>query len=182
MCLRNTQDNYGVVSKLLHWLIAALIIIMLCAGVSLQYLPKGDFSRNLLFVHKSTGVTILGLMVLRLLWRWINPIPKFPSSMSLLEKMAARTVHFLFYILIIAMPITGIVMTLAGGYTVPFWGLGNIQLAMIPKYKPLSELMAHWHEYLAWTIAAFYLLHTLAALKHHFFDKDNILKRMWFNK
>ncbi|OGT43935.1 MAG: hypothetical protein A3F13_00635 [Gammaproteobacteria bacterium RIFCSPHIGHO2_12_FULL_40_19] len=182
MCLRNTKETYGAVSKILHWLIAVLVLIMLIAGVSFNYLPKGPFFSLLMFIHKSTGVTILGLMIFRLLWHWTNPLPRFPLSMPQWQKYAARSVHFLFYLLLIAMPITGIVMTLAAGYHVPFWGIANIHWDAIPKYKALSELMANWHLYLAWTIAIFIVLHTLAALKHHVIDKDNVLKRMWFQK
>ena len=181
MCIRNTKDTYGSVAKFFHWLIAVLVFIMLAAGVSFNYLPKGAFFSALMFIHKSTGVTILGLIILRLLWRWMNPLPNLPLSMPLWQKYAARSVHFLFYLLLIAMPITGIVMTLAAGYGVPFWGIATIHWDSIPKYKPLSHLMADWHEYLAWTIVAFITLHTLAALKHHFIDKDNVLKRMWKN-
>lgn len=179
MCLRNTTETYGAVSKFLHWLIALLVLVMLIVGTSFNYLPEGPFLRFLIQVHKSTGVTILGIMIIRLLWRWTNPYPRLPNTMRLWEKITAHIVHFLLYLLLIAMPITGIVMTLSGGYQVPFWWLGNIHLDFIPKYKPLSQLMAEWHEYLAWTIVVFAVLHTVAALKHHFIDKDNVMIRMW---
>ncbi len=178
--LRNTKESYGSVSKFFHWLIALLVVIMLCAGVSFSYLPKGNLFNTIMFIHKSTGVTILGLIILRLLWRWINPLPRLPMEMPFWQIAAARCVHFLFYLLLIAMPITGIVLTLAAGYQVPFWGIAHIHLAIIIKYKPLAELMDAWHEYLAWTIAAFLVIHTLAALTHHYVKKDNVLRRMWF--
>jgi cytochrome b561 len=180
MCLRNTNETYGVVAKFLHWLIAILVVIMLCAGVSFNYLPNGNFMNTLIFIHKSTGVTILGLMVLRLLWSTMNPVPAFPLTMPRWEKIAARFTHSIFFVLIIAMPITGIFMSLAAGYTVPFWGITTVHLTFVPKNKALAAFMANWHTYLAWTIAAFIALHTLAALKHHYKDKDSILKRMWF--
>lgn len=180
MCFRNTRDNFGIVAKLFHWVIALLVLIMLAAGISFNYLPKGGFTSTLMFIHKSTGVTILGLMILRLLWRWINPYPQFPDTMWTIEKMAARTVHFLFFIVLIAMPISGILMSLYAGYSVPFWGITTIHFASITKNKALSGLFFNWHGYLAWTIGILIVIHTLAALKHHYYDKDNILKRMWF--
>ena len=180
MCFRNTQNSYGAVSKTFHWVIAVLVIIMLCAGVSFHYLTRGSSVFNvIMFIHKSTGVTILGLMILRLFWRWINPNPIFPIDMPTWQKIAARVVHLLFYVVLIAMPITGIIMSLAAGYPVPFWGLGNLHLAFIIKNKSLAEFMFHSHNYLAWTIAVLIVIHTLASLKHYFIDKDNVMQRMF---
>ena len=179
MRLRNTTDTYGTIAKFLHWAIALLVVLMLIGGVLFNYMPKGDFRSFLVQMHKSTGVTILILMVLRLLWRWINPYPTLPSAMNLPEKMSARAVHLLFYILLIAMPLTGMIMTMAAGYPVPFWGITTLHWSFIPAQKSLSHLMFNWHSYLAWTIGILIALHTIAALKHHFIDKDNVLKRMW---
>ncbi|OGT25761.1 MAG: hypothetical protein A3I77_03350 [Gammaproteobacteria bacterium RIFCSPLOWO2_02_FULL_42_14] len=179
MCVYNTTERYGLVSKLFHWIIALLVLVMLCVGASFQYLQSSHFTSTLVFIHKSTGVTILGLMVLRLLWRWINPVPQFPETMPTWEKLIARFVHYLFYVVIIIMPITGIVMSAAAGYSVPFWWINNLPLSFITKNESLSHFMQNWHEYVAWMIVGLYVLHTLAALKHHFKDHDNILKRMW---
>lgn len=179
MCLRNTKDAYGSVAKFLHWLIALLVIVMLIGGISLSYIPQGSFRSLLVQMHKSTGVTILILMVLRLLWRWVNPYPTLPSAMNAAEKMLARAAHLLFYILLIIMPLTGIVMSMAAGYPVPFWGITTLHWNFIPVQKSLSHLMFNWHGYLAWAIGILIAIHTLAALKHHLIDKDNVLKRIW---
>jgi cytochrome b561 len=176
--IRNTNERYGSVAKFLHWLIALLVVIMLCAGVSFNYLPAGRVFDALMFVHKSTGVTILILIVLRLLWRFTNPTPRFPSTTPFWQKRAARIVHILFYLLLIAMPLTGIIMTLSAGYRVPLWGICTVHLSAFGPNKPLAMLMAAWHRTLAWTIAIFIVIHVLAAIKHHFYDKDGVLTRM----
>lgn len=177
MRYRNTPETYGLVSKILHWLIAVMVLGMLIVGVSFNYLPE-NMVKMLIPIHKSTGVTLLGLMVLRLLWRLTNPVPNLPTTMPRWQMITARAVHHLFYLLLIAMPITGIVMTLSGGHPLRFWSFGDIHLAFIPLDKSLSYLMFNWHDYLAWTIFALFVLHTAAALKHHFWDKDDVLRRM----
>ncbi|MCX7125211.1 MAG: cytochrome b [Gammaproteobacteria bacterium] len=176
--IHNTHHSYGSVTKFLHWLIALLVLLMLCVGVSFSYLPHSPFSSFLMQIHKSTGITILFLMAIRLFWRWMNPTPALPKKTPLWEHIAIRVVHYLFYLVIIAMPITGIIMTMAGSHPLAFWWLFNIHLPFIPEDKALSRFMFNWHNYLAWTVTALIVLHTLAALKHHFINKNNILKRM----
>src|SRR3990167_10183317 len=144
MKLCNSIESYGFVSKILHWLIALLVLVMLVVGASFGYLPD-NIVDILMPIHKSMGVTILGLMVVRLVWRLANPVPRLPKKMPRWQMILAKSVHHLFYLLLIAMPITGIVMTLAKGYSLPFWSFGNIELSFIPKDLALGHLMAHWH-------------------------------------
>lgn len=179
MPIYNSSTTYGSVARWLHWLIALMVILMLCGGLLFSYLPKSDFRNTLMFVHKSTGVTLLILMFVRLLWRWANPYPQLPNTMHLFEKITARTVHLLFYLLLIIMPLTGLVMSMAAGYPVPFWGVISIHWSFIPTDKLLAHWMKSWHLYLAWTIFIFIVLHTFAALIHQLFYKDNVLTRMW---
>ena len=174
----NSTETYGFISKLLHGLIALIVLIMLVMGVSFDYIPK-NIEIVLMPIHKSLGVTLLFLMFFRLIWWCANPVPQLPNHMKHWEKILARLVHGLFYILLILMPLTGIVMTLAGGHPLPFWSMGEIHLSFIPLNKALSHWMNAWHAYLAWIIFALFFLHTVAALKHHFIDKDGLLKRMF---
>jgi len=174
----NTKNTYGTISKFLHWLIAICVILLLCAGVSFSYLPDGSIFNVVMMLHKSLGITVLGLILLRLLWRLINITPTLPALTPRWEYGAIRFVQFFFYFLLIAMPITGVVMSVAKSYPLPFWGLTTFTLSFIPKDPSLGHLMAHWHYYLAWSIALFIVIHTLAALKHHWIDKDDVLKRM----
>lgn len=179
MQLRNTKEQFGLISKTLHWLIALCVIVLLMVGVSFNFLPR-DSIGTLIFIHKSAGITVLGLMLIRLMWQLINPYPEFPHTMPFIEKILARFVHGLLYVAVIAMPITGIVMSLAAGYTAPFWGLFSIHLPFITENGALKVLMVEWHKYLAWTIFALLMIHTVATLKHHYINKDGILRRIWF--
>lgn len=178
MLLKNTISTYGSVSKCLHWLIAISVILMLLAGLSFRYLPKGATFGTVMFLHKSLGVTLLGLIILRLLWRSINVVPALPINTPHWESILIRLVHYLFYAFVIVMPITGIVMTLAKNHPLSFWGITNINLSFIPKNEALGHFMAQWHLYFAWGLFGLIVLHTLAALKHHFVNKDDVLKRM----
>lgn len=179
MPIRNTQQTYGSVAKFLHWLTAICAIILLCVGVSLHYLPKGELKTTIIQAHKSGGVTLLILMILRLLWRWTNPQPMLPSSLKRWEKVLAKSVHRLLYLAVIVMPISGIVMTYAAGYSIKLWWLYPIHLPWIPKNKALATFAHSAHGYIAGFIVALITLHTLAALKHLLINKDGVFQRMW---
>lgn len=179
MSLRNTTSHYGSVSKFFHWVIAVWILLMLAIGISFNYLPKGNLMGFLMLIHKSSGVTLLVLMLLRLLWRSANPRPILPKKMPQWEIFATRWTHGLFYVVVFVMTLSGIVMSYAAGYPVNFWGLGVIPLPFIMKSKALSMLMAECHEYAAWTLGALIAFHVAGALKHYYVDKDDVLQRMW---
>lgn len=177
MQLRNTMEKYGIITRTLHWLTALMIIGLLCIGLSFGFMANGP-SHNLIFIHKSTGVTLLILMIIRAAWRLIDPAPPLPTYLNRWESITAKIVHFLLYLLPIIMPITGIIMSLSAGYTVPFWSFGTIHWSFIPKNPILTHLMHECHEYIAIAIIALIALHTAGALKHQIIDKKNIFKRM----
>lgn len=175
--LKNTQDSYGSVTKTLHWLIALLVVGMLIFGFWLGFIPDGPQKGQLIGLHKSIGATILLLMVVRLWWRFVNPQPLLPITVPPWEQMAARSVHFLLYLVLFAMPITGWVMSSLGTHPVIFWGLFNITLPLA-KNKVWSEYFFNAHAVIAWIIIGLLVLHVGAGLKHHFIEKNNVLKRM----
>jgi len=179
MPLRNTLDDYGSLSKFFHWFIALLIIFMLILGTSFDFIPKGQTKSLLMQVHKATGLTILALMILRLLWRWINPLPQLPTTTPTWQKLSSRSLHRLLYLILIIMPLTGWMMSTAAGRATNFWWLFKVNVPFIAKSKPLAQGFSTAHEIIAWTIVCLLGLHILAALKHQIIDKDNVLKRMW---
>ena len=169
--IRNTANSYGIVTKTLHWLIALAIIFMLCLGflmhTSLWYT-----------LHKSLGITILLLMILRVIWTLCNPSPVFPKKMPLWMRIAARLTHSSLYVLALLMPFSGWLMSSASGRSPQFWWWFKWSLPWVSDNRNLARLSHSLHELLAWVLIAVILLHTLASLKHHFIDKDGILKRM----
>jgi cytochrome b561 len=132
---------------------------------------------TLLSRHKSIGITILVLACLRLGWHWANPTPTLPTALKPYERLLARGTHLLLYALLLAIPLTGWMMSSARGFPVSWFGF--LQLPdFVPKDKALYEALVSTHETLAWTLAAIVALHVGAALKHHFMLKDDVLRRM----
>lgn len=175
--LGNTQTAYGIVAQLLHWLVVA--------GITAQFIwawriDEADSIRAefaLVNQHKSIGMTILGLVVLRLLWRAFNRPPPFPTSMSTWEKFAASTAHWLLYALILAMPLSGWIYTSAAGFGAEFFGLVDIP-DLVDRGERLEAVFGEVHEWLAIGILALVSIHVLAALRHQWLLKDGLLKRM----
>ena len=177
MTLRNTTARWGHVSQFLHWLIVVLLVIQVTLASIADDLPLGMKKLAMLARHKSVGITILGLAVIRLLWRWMNPTPPLPDTLKPYERVLASVTHAGLYILLFAMPLSGWIMSSARGFPVSWFGF--IQLPdLVPKSKPLYEAMLKTHETLAWALYTIVALHVLAALKHHFLLKDNVLRRM----
>jgi len=176
MSLRNTTRRWGAVAQLLHWLIVALII----AQVILASLADGapPLRRlGLLAYHKSIGITILALAVLRLAWRWINPTPQLPNTLSPSQRVLARFTHVMLYVLLFAQPLSGWMMSSARGFPVSWFH--RFQLPdLVPKSKPLYEAMLTTHAVLAVLLGVVVTLHVAGALMHHFVKRDDVLRRM----
>jgi len=177
MPLANTDNHYGAITKLFHWTIALLIIGMLILGHVMGNISDKPLRGELFGIHKSLGLLILAIMILRLLWRFGNKTPSLPSHLPRWQQRSARANHCLLYIAIILMPITGIVMSTTAGYPPSFFGLFTLA-APIVKSKALAGLFSDVHITLSWIIVALLSLHILAALKHHFIHRDYVLTRM----
>ena len=167
---------YSSGSKLLHWLIAVIVILMLSFGYILEDVPEQYRSTAYMF-HKSLGLTVLFLMYVRIFMIWFTGKPPLPESVPFLQKMISRLVQYSFYVLLIAMPLCGWIMSVAADYIPTYFGLFKVPLPIEPN-KALASLMQEFHETMAWILIGLIILHILAALKHHFIDKDNVLKRM----
>lgn len=178
MALRNTTTKFGSIAKFFHWTIAFLVIALLCVGVSFQFIEKYPFFGTVMQIHKSTGMTLFLLLVLNSIWYFINPRPLLPNSMPAWEKIAARLTHRLLYLSTLLMPLSGMIMAQSEGYPLVFWWWIHFTLPGVPVNAHWGQVMSESHKVLAWIIAGLVFLHILAALKHHFFDKDDVLKRM----
>jgi cytochrome b561 len=177
MAIQNTTRRWGSVSQLLHWTIVVLIIVQVTLATMADDLPNGMRKLTLLARHKSFGITILALVILRLLWRRLNEIPGLPDTLKRYERFLARFVHGALYVLLFAMPLSGWMMSSARGFPVSWFGF--IQLPdLVPKSKPLYDAFLATHQALAWALGAVVILHVAAALKHHFVLKDDTLRRM----
>lgn len=176
--LKNTRNSYGSISKWLHWMIFILVFIMLTCGFFMEDLPE-SIQSAVYRAHKLTGLCILGLMIFRLFWRWINPTPALPETMPMWQKIAARGVLVLLYIALFAMPISGWVLSTAAGHPPVLYGT-DIALSFpgVGLDDGLAFILGKVHEFWAFVILALLALHIAASLKHHYIDQDDILKRM----
>jgi len=177
MPIKNTPEHYGTITKTFHWLISVMVLTMLAVGTTMVNMDDSSFKFTLYRYHKSFGILVLGLMTLRFLWRTQNVAPNLPNTMPRWQQIAARVSHYCLYLVLLVMPVSGLIMSAAGGYPSKFFGLFTFPVP-IGEDKALSHLAGTTHLVVAYTIGALLLMHIGAALKHHLIDKDNILKRM----
>lgn len=177
MCLRNTKNSYGVVAKSFHWLMAILIIFLLAVGLTMADMENSPDKLKLIGLHKEFGIVVLFLASLRLGWKILDVSPLLPEGYSVAAKFVAKLAHFGLYALMFAMPITGWLMSSAAGFPVSMFGLFIMPNIAAPD-KEFGHFVRDLHETLAWVLMGLIALHILAALLHHFYYKDNILKRM----
>ncbi len=173
----NHATRYGPLAQIFHWVIAGLIVAQFVLARLALPLPLGVHKLALLARHKSVGMTILLLAVLRLLWRLRHPAPPLPAGMTRFESFAARATHLAFYTLLFAMPLTGWMMSSAKNYAVSWFGLFTWP-DLIGKNETAFMFLRATHDTLSYVLFAIAVLHILAALKHHFWNRDDVLVRM----
>lgn len=170
--------RYRPSQRILHWLMAIVIISALVIGLYCSYLVPGTALRRfLLDVHKSLGMTALILIAIRLPLRLSLGEPAYQRPLDVFNHYAARGAHMLLYALMILMPLAGYTTSAAGGHNLPWFGIFEWP-NLLPLDKPLERTAAEIHEYGAYCLYAIVGLHILAALWHHFFRKDGVLQRM----
>lgn len=177
MTLRNTSARYGAVSRWLHWVIVVLVAFQVVLGFTGADLPVGIERLITLARHKSLGMTILALMLARLAWRLANPVPNMPVLMPALERRLAMAAHWLFYGLLIALPVVGWIASSASNLTVSWFGWFTFP-DLVDTNAGLAKQAKAVHAALAWGLLALIALHAGAALRHHFLLRDDVLLRM----
>lgn len=173
----SVRHHYTTTAKLLHWLMATLILGLIVLGLYMEGLPFSPEKLKLYAWHKWAGVTAFVLVLARLAWRVRNRPPPLPAGMAPVQRLAAHAGHALLYALMIAIPLSGWLMSSAKG--VPTVWFGVLPLPdMLDKSEALGSLLEATHKYLNWLLIAILVGHVGAALKHHFIDRDDILVRM----
>ena len=173
-----TPDNrYTPVAIALHWLMALLLVGLFGVGLYMSDLTLSPWKLKVYSWHKWAGVTVFGLVLIRLLWRALHRPPTLPDGMPLLMQRAAHLGHALLYILMVAIPLAGWLMSSAKGFQTVYFGVLPIP-DLLAKDKALGELLANVHAALAYVLAVVVAGHAAVALKHHLFDRDDILIRM----
>ncbi|NWG86968.1 MAG: cytochrome b [Hydrogenophilaceae bacterium] len=167
----------------LHWLLAGLILVALPLGLTMAELALSPTKLQLYAWHKWLGVTVFGLALVRVVWRLTHPAPPLPASLPAWQRTAAHGLHGLLYGLMLAIPLSGWLMSSAKGFQTVYLGLWPIP-DLLAKDEALAETLATLHAWLNYSLIALLLAHVGAALKHHFVERDAVLGRMlpWLQK
>lgn len=177
-------DRYTLIQRVLHWLIAVLAVGLLGAGLTLGNLgyeggvaALGTDATNLLYTyHKTFGVMLFGLMVPRLLLRLMLGAPSYRQPLAAWQAAASRVVHWLFYLILLTMPVVGWLATASGGFPVQFFGWELP--GFVAKDETLSKGLFQIHAWLGWTLIGLILIHVAAALMHWLIQRDGVMERM----
>lgn len=171
MFTKNSADSWGPLSRAFHWIIVVLILFQGASGLLHESLP-----RNVMSWHKSIGITILMLAVLRVLWRVYAGAPIPVEGTTRPQKLAASALHLLLYALIFIVPVTGWIVADSGKRPLTWFGMAMPDL--VATNPQLHESFEGWHEQMFWVLVVVSAAHMLAALYHHMFVRDRTLSRM----
>jgi len=174
---KNTSDAWGLITILLHWVSAILIMVLFILGLwmtSLDY--YSDWYTTLPHWHKSLGIILFGLTIFRIVWRLCNPPPRALTTHKAWEQKSGHAMHVILYLITLAILVTGYLIPTADG--VPIDVFNWFSVPAIVTAIPQQDLIGKSHLYLAYLIISLSTIHALAALKHHLIDKDSTLKRM----
>lgn len=174
---RNSTDNWGLISKLLHWLTVIAIIFMVGLGLTMINVRLSPMKLELFIVHKSIGIFLLSAAIVRIFWRFLNPTPELPNTMSQRAKKFARFTHLWIYLLLICIPISGWVISSAANFPLKWFGLFEVPAIVAPNII-VEEYAKKAHLILLITLGVTILGHIGAALRHHIVLRDNVLRRM----
>lgn len=175
--IETVSSQYTRTAKVLHWLIALLIIGLFAFGQYMSDLSMSPRKLQLYSWHKWAGVTVFFLVLIRLGWRLLHPPPPLPIQMSKLQRLASHAGHAVLYLLMLAIPLSGWLMSSAKGYQTVWFGLMPLP-DLVGKDKQLGDALVELHGALNGVLMLIVAIHGLAALKHHFIDRDDVLIRM----
>ena len=179
--LRNSTTAWGSIAKSFHWVLAALVIFSIGYGWWMTHLAVRAGRLSLYGFHSSLSYDLLFLLVLRLVWRAIDPAPLLPRNTLHWERRAAYASHLLLYVLMLAVCISGWLML--GAFSRPInatlFGMIPVPTLTTPD-RPLHDLLEDIHRILSYALLALIVVHVAAALRHHFIKRNDVLRRMWW--
>ena len=177
MQLRNTRSDWGMVSMLLHWLIVLLVLAAVVLAQVMDELPRSVARLQVYAVHKSIGITVLALMLVRLAWRFAGPRPLSLPGTARWQAAVAELTHWALYAALIAMPLSGWLYNSASNFPLQWFGLFNLP-PISGRSAELKDFAHDLHENLYLVIVVLVALHAGAAFWHHFVRRDATLDRM----
>lgn len=179
--MQQKTQYYTKTAQWIHWIMAIIFIgawlIGFYSGNFLSYEVDGSFKGTVITLHKNIATVIIFLVILRIFWRYTHPVPQLPNSMSAMMKVMAHLGHLVLYLLLLALPITGCLYSWSAGHPAPVLYLFEIP-RLVQDNPELLAIVKPIHVYLSWFAGFVIVGHVLMALKHHFIDKDHVLKSM----
>ena len=181
---RPALPRYALVHRLLHWLIAILVLLALAFGGTIGFFgfsglreTFGAAGTDFIYTtHKTLGVLVLGFMALRLVTRFAFGKPEYATPLPASQRVASQFVHVLFYVLLLAMPVLGWLATASGGFPVHLF---HIELpGLVGRNDELSKTLFLWHQYVGYALIALIVLHVAGALYHWRVRRDEVMQRM----
>jgi cytochrome b561 len=176
MPLKSTETRWGSIAQAIHWLMAVAIIGNGVVGLIMDEMPRGMTKLNTFAIHKSIGLTVLALLILRVSWRLFDRKPT-DEPMPRWQRLAARATHGILYLLMLAIPLSGWIYNSAHGYPLQWFKWFNLP-ALVEKNQALSDIAGESHEILFWVIVVVLVAHVGGALVHHWLERDNTFLRM----
>jgi cytochrome b561 len=168
---------YTATARVLHWLVAALVLLIIPLGIVIANEWGGPLQQPLYNLHKSIGVLLLALVAVRLLYRATHAPQPLPADIAPLQQWAAHATHWMLYALLLVQPVLGLIATSAYPAPIPFFGLFDVP-QLWPENRALSERLFALHRWTGIAIGVVAGMHIAAALHHHFVRKDRVLMRM----
>jgi cytochrome b561 len=181
LSLANTPARYGALSMLIHWGMAVLLIVLLAMGWYMVRLPDAGFDTEkigVILAHKSIGMVALLAVLVRIAWRNATVLPQWAARLPDWQRSAAYFVHLCFYALMLALPVTGWLMSSVSGYPVYLWFDRGLLPDLMHNDPSLFGFFIELHRWLAYALLAVMVVHAGAALAHHFVWRDDTLKKM----
>lgn len=174
--MTRSTDRFPLLSRLLHWSMAVLILAMLFIGIGMVSTTSPRYF-ELLSIHKTIGIVILALVAIRLINRLVNPPPPLPRDLPSWQALMAKVSHYVLYVLMFVLPLIGWAMLSAGGYPIVIFGAIHLP-AILPHDVAVFAVLRTTHTILAITLFATFLAHLGAALFHGFVRRDHVLQSM----
>ena len=178
MSLKNSEHHYGWLAVVLHWLVAAVVVGLFALGfwmVDLSYYD--EWYRKGPDLHRSIGLILFAVVAFRLLWRLVNTSPRHLASHKRWEVISAHVAHSLLYVLMFVAMVSGYLITTADGSSISVFGLFDVP-SLTGRVRGMEDTAGVVHYWSTWALVGLAGIHALGALKHHFIDRDETLRRM----
>ncbi len=173
----NTSSHWGLASRLLHWFSAVAIFFMFGLGITMINMRLSPMKLEMFIVHKSIGMTLLLIIIVRVLWRLLNPAPNPSKTLSLTQRKIVFLGQIFMYALLFCIPMSGWIINSAANFPLQWFGLFEVPVITAPDIM-IQDNAKTAHLFLVCTLGFVVTLHIVAALRHHWILKNDILKRM----